>query len=314
MQPMNNEMIDKAARILNDDGVVGMPTETVYGLAGSIYSEVALHKIFKIKERPFFDPLIVHVSSVDQAKPLVKNWPKSADVLSKKFWPGPLTLVLEKSSKVSDLITSGLSTVAIRMPRHPIALDLIKRAGSPLAAPSANKFKKTSPTTAKHVEDEFFDEVYVLDGGPCEVGLESTILFLNEKEDVVEFEILRKGFINHSEIEKTLVDHHFSVKKAELKNSILVPGGMKDHYMPKKPLVILNEKSTLDDIKMSYQTYTEMLLSDSPEIAARQLYSELRAASNAEGDIIIFRSKSWHSGEIWDAIMDRLFKASSEIC
>ncbi|MBC7427420.1 MAG: threonylcarbamoyl-AMP synthase [Bacteriovorax sp.] len=307
-------MLMKAIELLKNDDLVGMPTETVYGLAGSIYSEIALQKIFKIKERPFFDPLIIHVSNTEEAKILVKNWPKSADVLTNKFWPGPLTLVLEKSNLVNDLITSGLPTVAIRMPNHPMALDLIKNFGSPLAAPSANKFKKTSPTTFQHVKDEFLDEVYVLDGGSCSVGLESTILFLNEKEDYLEIEILRKGFIKYSEIEKILIENGFKLKNAKLENSIIVPGNMKNHYMPKKPLVILTEGNSKEDIKIKFKTSFEMNLSNSPEIAARQLYSHLRLSSQGQEDIIIFKKMSWHTGELWEVIFDRLSKAATEIC
>ena len=311
---MRDNMFKKAIEILKNDDVVGMPTETVYGLAGSIYSEIALQKIFKLKERPFFDPLIIHVSSIDDAKSLVKTWPKSADVLAHKFWPGPLTLVLEKSIKVNDLITSGLSTVAIRMPGHLIALDLIKKFGSPLAAPSANKFKKTSPTTFQHVKDEFLDDVFVLDGGSCSVGLESTILFLKENTTFLEIEVLRKGIVKYSEIEKTLIENGFKLKDAQLKNSILVPGNMENHYMPKKPLVILKDGKKIENIKINFSTYIEMTLSTSPEIAARQLYSHLRISSQGNEDIIIFKIMNWHSGELWEVIFDRLTKASTEIC
>lgn len=311
---MKTDVLKKAIELLKNDDVVGMPTETVYGLAGSIYSEIALRKIFKIKERPFFDPLIVHVSSINEAKLLAKNWPKSADVLANKFWPGPLTLVLEKSNKVNDLITSGLPTVAIRMPNHETTLNLIKNFGHPLAAPSANKFKKTSPTTFQHVKDEFLDEVYVLDGGSCSVGLESTILYLNESEQCLEIEILRKGFINYFEIEKILTKNGFKLKKANLENSITVPGNMKNHYMPKKPLVILTEGKVLEDIKTNFNTYCELTLSNSPEIAARQLYSHLRNSSQGQEDIIVFKKMNWHVGELWEVIFDRLSKAATEIC
>lgn len=306
--------LNKAIEYLKNDNVVGMPTETVYGLAGSISSEVALHKIFKIKERPFFDPLIVHVSSIDEAKKLVKKWPRSAEILAQKFWPGPLTLILEKSDIVSDLITSGLPTVGIRMPNHPMALDLIRKFGTPLAAPSANKFKKTSPTSAQHVKDEFGESVYVLDGGACTVGLESTILFISELENEVLIEVLRKGFIKFREIESVLLEQNFIVKKANLADTILVPGNMKDHYMPKKPLVILNEDKTLSDIKTPYKTYVELTLSSSPEIAARELYSHMRMVAAGSEDIIVFKKMNWHSGELWEALNDRLTKAASEIC
>ena len=311
---MNTMELKKALEHLRNNDVVAMPTETVYGLAGSIYSKAALHKIFQIKERPFFDPLIVHVSSIHEAKPLVKEWPRSADLLANKFWPGPLTLILEKSDKVNDLITSGLSTVGIRMPNHATALELIKTFGSPLAAPSANKFKKTSPTSSQHVRDEFGESVFVIEGGSCTVGLESTILYLSEQNNQVSIEILRKGFIALSEIEKTLTENGFLIKSANLLNSILVPGNMQDHYMPKKPLVILNEGKSIADIKLKFETFIEMTLTNLPEIAARELYSHLRLAGQGSEDIIVFKIRGGHTGELWEAVFDRLSKAASEIC
>lgn len=314
MQFSQKTELELAIRHLQNEDVVAMPTETVYGLAGSIYSETALRKIFSIKERPFFDPLIVHVASIEEAKDLVIKWPRSADILAHKFWPGPLTFVLEKAEKINDLITSGLPTVGIRMPAHPVAQELIKKFGTPLAAPSANKFKKTSPTTAEHVRDEFGDRVYVLEGGPCSVGLESTILYIKEEGREVSIEVLRKGFVQFSEIKKILEEEGFLIREANLRDSVLAPGNMKDHYMPKKPLVILTEGKSLSDIEHPFKFYIEMNLSDSPEIAARELYSKLRLSGQGNEDIILFKKKDWHSGEQWEAILDRLQKASSEIC
>lgn len=314
MQFSQKTELELAIRHLQNEDVVAMPTETVYGLAGSIYSEAALRKIFSIKERPFFDPLIVHVASIEEAKDLVIKWPRSADILAHKFWPGPLTFVLEKAEKINDLITSGLPTVGIRMPAHPVAQELIKKFGTPLAAPSANKFKKTSPTTSEHVKDEFGDSVYVLEGGPCSVGLESTILYIKEEGREVSIEVLRKGFVQFSEIKKILNEEGFLIKEANLRDSVLAPGNMKDHYMPKKPLVILTEGKNLSQIEHPFQSYIEMNLSDSPEIAARELYSKLRLSGQGNEDIILFKKKSWHSGEQWEAILDRLQKASSEVC
>ncbi len=141
---MNN--IKKAADLLKSGDVVAIPTETVYGLAGSIESEKGLHKIFSTKERPFFDPLIVHVNSIDMAKSLTSSWDAACEALAQAFWPGPLTLALKKNEKVSDLITAGLDSVGLRFPSHPVAQEVIKAVGSPLAAPSANKFMRTSPT------------------------------------------------------------------------------------------------------------------------------------------------------------------------
>lgn len=313
MQSVLDKKIDKAVELLKNNDVVGMPTETVYGLAGSIYSEEALLKIFKIKERPFFDPLIIHVSSVDEAKSLVKDWPHAAELLAQNFWPGPLTLILEKSDNVNDLITAGMLTVGIRMPNHPVALALIKKWGSPLAAPSANKFKKTSPTTALHVKEEFDQAVYVLDGGNCSVGLESTILYIKQIENNVEIEVLRKGFISYLEIEKILLENNFKVIKARLNHTVNVPGNMQDHYMPKRPLIILSEGRNINESKLKFKSYIEMKLSDLPELAARELYSQMRILGQSNHDVILFKKMGFHQGELWEAILDRLNRASSEI-
>jgi L-threonylcarbamoyladenylate synthase len=150
--------IERAAEILSRGGVVGMPTETVYGLAASIRSDEGLQRIFAVKERPFFDPLIVHINALSQKDEVVREWPKTAAFLAEHFWPGPLTMVLPRNLNLNSLITAGLDTVGIRMPRHPIATHLIECTGAPIAAPSANKFGKTSPTTIDHVRNEFLKE------------------------------------------------------------------------------------------------------------------------------------------------------------
>jgi L-threonylcarbamoyladenylate synthase len=330
-------MLEKALELLSQDNIVGMPTETVYGLAASIYSEKALKKIFTVKERPFFDPLIVHVGSVNEAIPLVKAWPLSVQALAEKFWPGPLTLVLEKSSLVSDLITSGLPTVAIRMPSHPIALLLISKFGSPLAAPSANKFGKTSPTTKAHVDLEFLnDNILVLEGGACTVGIESTVLSLKQDENNrVHISILRPGQILLNEIIKTLENLDFKVTVVLNREKNLAPGQMKHHYMPIKPLVfsssniefnkikksILEKISALpdfeDEVKIikpqKIETYKKLELSNEPTIAARELYAKLREVCSGDEDIILFQKESFHQGEAWEGIFDRMMKAATVI-
>lgn len=327
-------MLERALHLLKNDEVVAMPTETVYGLAASINSEKALKKIFSVKSRPFFDPLIVHVSSIDEAKKLVSSWPLAAQALSEKFWPGPLTLVLEKNDKVSDLITSGLTSVALRMPNHELALELIRKAGTPLAAPSANKFGKTSPTTARHVYDEFIhDDIYILDGGSCNVGLESTVLSIAQKDSMVQIALLRNGHVKLSEIKSCLENLNI---KFEVMNSVdkkSSPGLMKHHYMPKKPLVFFNENESIQNnlelIKMKFnnlpsvvesvsiirptsiESWIEMTLSSSPQNAARELYSKLRECASGQEDIIIFNKKNYHTGEEWEAVLERLTKAST---
>ena len=164
-----------AARIIRRGGTVAFPTETVYGLGADAFNPMAVARVFEIKGRPRFDPLIVHVSGERQAQSLVSDFPAEARALANRFWPGPLSLVLPKADIVPDIVTAGLPTVAVRMPDHPLALELLWEAGVPLAAPSANLFGRTSPTTAAHVTDQLADRVdKVLDGGPCRVGVEST--------------------------------------------------------------------------------------------------------------------------------------------
>ena len=178
---IDNE-IKTAIKTLKDGGVIGIPTETVYGLAADIYNKKGIENIFKTKERPFFDPLIVHISEISQLPKLTKEWTKSHEKLANFFWPGPLTFIVKKSENISDMITSGLDTVGIRMPDHPKTLELLNELGSPIAAPSANKFKMISPTSAEHVQAEF-PEIQVIDGGDCKVGIESTILKCSQENN-----------------------------------------------------------------------------------------------------------------------------------
>ncbi len=188
--------MDLAIDILKNGGVVAMPTETVYGLAGDVEQETAIKKIFSTKERPFFDPLIVHISSIEQAKKLTTQWDETCEKLAESFWPGPLTLILPKSDLVNPLITSGLNSVGLRWPNHALAMELISNFNLGLAAPSANKFKKTSPTSKEHVEAEFGNNVFVLDGGKCEVGIESTVAGVFKDR----IEIYRPGMISLEDI------------------------------------------------------------------------------------------------------------------
>lgn len=211
--PPTPESIQQVAEALRHDEVVGMPTETVYGLAGNARSPIALARIFETKERPTFDPLIIHVgrfSGLDDFKvlglvdfkALSAERIRQLEILIEKFWPGPLTLVLPKDPSVPDLATSGLPTVAIRMPEHPVALALIQAAQTPLAAPSANRFGRISPTTAQAVEQELGDRIsWIIDGGPSTIGVESTILSLAFPDELV---ILRPGGTPPEAIEAAL--------------------------------------------------------------------------------------------------------------
>lgn len=236
----------QAALLLQGGEVVAMPTETVYGLAASLWEEAGLMRIFSSKERPQFDPLIVHLSvemaaerdvlaelvDVGALSPL---WETQVQALTAAFWPGPLTLVLPKTTQVPDLATSGLATIALRVPAHAVAQALIRAAGAPLAAPSANRFGRISPTTAQAVYEELAGRIpLILDGGPCEVGLESTVLGWDEHEQP---QILRPGQISVLELQAVL---GCEVAEAALHPAeILAPGMLKNHYAPRKPLFLL---------------------------------------------------------------------------
>jgi L-threonylcarbamoyladenylate synthase len=254
------ENIEAVARALKTGAVAGMPTETVYGLAGNALNPESLAKIFAAKERPTFDPLIVHVSEdalsggltslhklgLVDLQALSDLARERIETLIKTFWPGPLTLVLPKLPGVPDLATAGLPSVAIRMPKHPVAQALLKECGLPLAAPSANRFGRISPTQAQHVFDELGDRIsYILDGGPCEIGVESTVLSMASDGTP---SLLRPGQISRDEIEKLLkapVGTGVSGEKqgaAIAKGQVAAPGpGMlESHYAPSKPLYLLS--------------------------------------------------------------------------
>ncbi len=307
------EEIDKAISNLKSGNVVGLPTETVYGLAANVFDQSAVQKIFETKKRPFFDPLIVHISHLSQLKSVVSEFSDLPQFLAERFWPGPLTMVLPKGAKITGLVTSGLETVGVRFPKHTMAQKIISGLGFPVAAPSANLFGKTSPTTAEHVRSEFGDKVFVVDGGPCEVGLESTVIGFDENYQIVK--IHRPGAITNKDLEVALNDFSRQVY-VTYEESKVAPGHLKHHYMPTLPLVIL-EKESLDEnkiatlLKIEKKSGVELKLSSDPVLAARELYVKLRECSQMDvGFIYVFKNES-QINELWTAIWDRLSKASS---
>ena len=228
------EAISRAVELLLAGQVVGLPTETVYGLAGDGLNPAALARIFEVKQRPLFDPLILHFADADSAFAFAEKIPAAARELAARFWPGPLTLVLPKKEIVPDLATSGLPEVALRVPVHPVAQALLRAFGGPLAAPSANRFGRISPTDAQAVRSELGDAVpLILDGGPCAVGLESTVLLISERQPM----LLRAGGIPIEEIEALVgpVQHATPVD-----DNPQAPGQLKHHYAPRKPLRIVS--------------------------------------------------------------------------
>tara|TARA_R110000868_G_scaffold99515_5_gene273799 strand:+ start:6314 stop:7210 length:897 start_codon:yes stop_codon:yes gene_type:complete len=293
---MNSKEINKAIELLNASQVVGMPTETVYGLAAKIDLPGGIAKIFTTKQRPDFDPLIVHVASIEQAKECTSNWSETAQALADAFWPGPLTMILPKASHISGKITSGLTSVGLRCPNHPVALELIRAAG-PLAAPSANRFGKTSPTTKAHVDAEFNDAVFTLDGGACEVGIESTVVGVFDDR----IEIYRPGSITKSQLEKAS-----SLPVANVQSPVS-PGALKHHYMPDIPMYLSLENEFPEMLKgIKFNTIS---LSNQPELAARELYQLMRQACTKEVQAILLVKRQDQVGEKWEGIWNRVSKA-----
>ncbi|GAB4246034.1 MAG: L-threonylcarbamoyladenylate synthase [Ekhidna sp.] len=224
--------IEKAEQLLRADGVIGIPTETVYGLAGNALNEEAILKIYQVKNRPKFDPLIAHTDSLEKIRVLVKSVPSTALALSEKFWPGPLTLLLDKKPYVPDLLTSGHPRLAVRIPHHTVTLELLSRLDFPLAAPSANPFGYVSPTTAEHVKKQLGDKIdYVLDGGACAVGLESTIVGFEDEKPI----IYRLGGIPVELIEKEIGSVEV---KINVSSDPSAPGMLKSHYSPGRKILL----------------------------------------------------------------------------
>ena len=235
----SKEHIARAAEIIKAGGLVAFPTETVYGLGANAFNAAAAAKIFELKKRPFFDPLIVHIAEPGGIEELAAENNELVRIIIKKFWPGPLTIVLPRHETVPGIVTSGLPTIAIRMPAHTTALELIQSSGVPIAAPSANTFGALSPTRAQHVLKDIGPGIeMILDGGPCEVGLESTIIKI-EKDKIF---LLRPGGTPIEELEKITGPIH---KGTEAKKTE-APGMLPYHYAPSKPLRIVASVQELD--------------------------------------------------------------------
>ncbi len=224
--------IDKAVSLLQSGKLVAIPTETVYGLAANAFDGVAVTQIFKAKNRPFFDPLIVHTHSTERIKEWVRDFPPQAEQLAKAFWPGPLTLIFNKKEIIPDIVTAGNPTVAVRIPNHQLTIQLLSKLSFPLAAPSANPFGYVSPTTAQHVEDQLGEEIpYILDGGACKVGIESTIIsFTTEKPT-----LLRLGGTPTEHIRDIVGDIAININQ---NSNPQAPGQMDKHYSPRTSFLV----------------------------------------------------------------------------
>ena len=309
-------VIREAAEMIRRGGVGAFPTETVYGLGADVFNAGAVARIFEIKGRPHFDPLIVHVGDFRFVEKLCSNLPAFAEKLMLKFWPGALTLVLPKKGIVPDIVTAGFPTVAVRMPNHPVAIELIRCAGTAIAAPSANPFGYLSPTTALHVEDQLGDKVdFILDAGACSIGIESTILDLSGDIPT----LLRPGGITREEIEEAIGP--IALHRGSGREKPKSPGQLSQHYSPHTPIKILNNQTFEPNEKRGLLAFkslpsqvtfemTEVLsLSGDLREAAINLFSCLHRLDKAGLDMIyVERVPEIGLGK---AIMDRLRRACS---
>lgn len=310
--------IDQTIKLLKDGGVVAIPTETVYGLGGWIHSEVGLKNIFSTKERPFFDPLIVHIDSIQSAKKLVSEWTHVHEALAQACWPGPLTLIAKKNDLVHPLITAGLDSVGLRCPRHELTLKLLSQIDGGIAAPSANKFGKTSPTNSKHVDDEFKGQVAILEGGPSEVGIESTVAGVKIIGEEFLVEIYRPGFYTANDLLNILKLKGIKAQ-VQYAESPVAPGQLKHHYMPKIPLVIVpttfqwetDRKKIEDLLQHQFFSVIKWILPQEANMASRELYQKLREFDEKGHDLILVSKQTHHNTEEWMGIWNRLSKAKT---
>jgi L-threonylcarbamoyladenylate synthase len=304
--------IENAKQILQNGGLVAIPTETVYGLAANALNEDAVLKIFKAKNRPHFDPLIIHTNSIEKAKKWVIEFPEWAEKLAGAFWPGPLTLLLPKQN-IPDLVSSGLEQVAVRVPDHPLTLELLASIDFPLAAPSANPFGYVSPTTPQHVADQLAEKVdYILDGGVCKVGIESTIIGMEEGKLCV----FRLGGLALEQIEKIVGPVQ---QKLNQSSDPKAPGMLKNHYAPTKPLIVgdvpkllkmhRGQKIGVISLDTDYEGVLTRMLSLKGDLdeAAHNLFAAIRGLDH-EVDVIL--AERFPDSFLGRAINDRLRRAA----
>lgn len=312
-QPATAESIQRAARILRDGDLVAFPTETVYGLGANALDADAIERIYRAKGRPRSSPLIAHVDSVEQAQSLLAAWPEDAQKLADAFWPGPLTLVLPKAAQVPDALTGGLGWLGVRQPAHPVALELIRATGQPLAAPSANPFMQLSPTTAEHVARGMGDAVgMILDGGACAFGIESTVVRIKPGET----QLLRPGAIPRLLIEQVL-GHAVVDAQVPTDDVHASPGQHPRHYAPRTPLMLAQTGQRLPpgrgallaiDAPFPPPACDLIRMPAGAEQYARQLYAELHRLDEAGYDWIAVQTPP--ASPEWAAVHDRLQRAA----
>lgn len=309
--------IQKAVTLLTEGELVAIPTETVYGLAGNIFNEKAIKNIFSTKKRPFFNPLIVHIPSVNSLDTIVTFIPEKAKLLAKAFWPGSMTLVLPKNNTIPDLITAGKDTVAVRVPNHPVSLELLSKLPFPLAAPSANPFGSISPTKPEHVENYFQNDIkMVLDGGSCKNGIESTIIGFENEEPI----IYRLGALALEDIERVVGQISIKNKKEENPDA---PGMLARHYAPKTQTFLVD--NVMEEVKKHQgkkigvlvfhqslydDSLTEFSLSKKGSLheAASNLYNAMHKLDHLNLDVII--AERLPAEGLGKSINDRLQRAT----
>jgi L-threonylcarbamoyladenylate synthase len=310
-----SSQLEEALALLNAGKLVAIPTETVYGLAANALNADAVIHIFETKNRPHFDPLIVHVADIEQVNEVASHVPAHARTLMEALWPGPLTIVLRKHERVPHIVTSGLDTVGVRMPNHPLTLELLRSLDFPLAAPSANPFGYISPTSALHVAEQLGDRSpYILDGGECIVGVESTIIDCSGDTPT----ILRLGGTSVETIEEIIGPVHVNAIST---SSPQAPGMLHSHYAPRKPMLVGNIHELLHDqgnnvsilsFKDSFHNYRNIRLSEIGDLheAARNLFAAMRKLDADHHEIIIAEFVPDYG--LGRAINDRLKRAAAK--
>jgi L-threonylcarbamoyladenylate synthase len=317
-------LVERAARVLRDGGLVAFPTETVYGLGANALDEAAVRRVFQAKGRPAYNPVIVHVAEATSARSLVTGWPESAQRLADAFWPGPLTLILEKSDRVPDMVTGGLAQVAVRVPAHPVALALLRAAGVPVVAPSANPSMAVSPTSADHVEKGLGQSVdVILDAGATRLGIESTVLDLSGSAP----RLLRPGALSVDDL-AAIIGPIRTVQDAPSARRYASPGMLERHYAPRARVRLFESRQRqraagwalrargaghrvgallLDPLDAPVDHPIRM--PTDPAGYAQRLYAELHRLDDLACDIILVEQVP--DGAAWAGVRDRLARAST---
>jgi L-threonylcarbamoyladenylate synthase len=320
--------IDRAVDLLREGRLVAFPTETVYGLGADAMNPAAVRAVYRLKGRPSTNPLIVHVADAHAAEEVSRDWSGDAAVLAERFWPGPLTMVLSKGGGLPDEVVAGGDTVALRCPDHPVALALLRAFGGPLVGPSANPSGRVSPTTAAHVREAFEEsDVFVLDGGPCRVGIESTVVSLVGQRA----RVLRAGVISAADIADALgkeIDDDAEGRDRSDARAIASPGRFASHYAPRAPAALLGREAMVSELDRarisgehrfvaivlapvdieSVDGLSEILMPMEAGAYAQRLYAALHEADERAPVRILIEEPSF-SGPLWDAIRDRLRRA-----